>query len=283
MSTGISIKSAKYGAGSSTVDVTSAVLGQLKDGDLNFNVSAQSLNVSDPAPGQNKVLTLNYTINNGDINTTTYPDGNPVIINAPPETKTEGLKISQAKYGYVGNWTDVTEAVQAQVSNGAINMKVGFKAVGIPDPNPSKPKELQVQYTLNGGKNASSYKDGDTFKLSAPTTASSSSKGNKINAQTFETAGMSIVWTLTTRFFAFWGAFVLARIGPKFFIGLPWWIWFIIGSVSGAFDFVGLPLLIVGITFFRPSIFGDDFTLMNLKQAMIDGARTTSATKEFGL
>jgi hypothetical protein len=65
MSTGISIKTAIYGVGSTTVDVVSAVTAQNKDGTINFAVSPTALNVEDPAPGQTKTLNATYTINGG--------------------------------------------------------------------------------------------------------------------------------------------------------------------------------------------------------------------------
>jgi hypothetical protein len=82
MSTGITIVNASYGSGSSTVDVTSTVTSHIKDGELNISVSASSLNVTDPAPGQPKQLTVSYTINNGSTNSKTVTEGNTLHITA---------------------------------------------------------------------------------------------------------------------------------------------------------------------------------------------------------
>jgi hypothetical protein len=167
---GIKITKALYGAGSQTVDVTSAVTSNLKDGQINLVVTPDSLNVADPAPGSAKQLTVVYTINNGKTNTETIQDNGVLNISAPAATKAAGLTIVKAEYGYDGNFTDVTSAVQTMVRNGGINLRVGHRAVGLPDPNPNKKKKLTVEYTLNGATNSDEFDDGSIFKLSAPAT-----------------------------------------------------------------------------------------------------------------
>jgi hypothetical protein len=177
MSTGLSIKSATYGTGSTTVDVTGAVTSAIKDGALNLPVTTSALNVQDPAPGQSKTLTINYSINNGKNNTLATADGGTATITAPPERDAGGLQIVSAEYGYTGNFTDVTDAVKNHLKdNGSINLKAGFKELGIPDPNPNKQKQLIVEYTLNGGANSKTLNDGETFKLSAPSAVGGSQK-----------------------------------------------------------------------------------------------------------
>jgi hypothetical protein len=171
MSTGISIQKAQYGINNSQVDVTGAVTGMIKDGVLNVPVSASALNVTDPAPGQLKLLVITYTINGGKTNTASEKDGGVIMINAPPQRVASGLQITKAEYGVRGNFQDVTDAVQSQVSSdGSINLKVGFKEVGWPDPDPSKKKSLLVEYTLNGSVNEAFFADGEHFKLNAPAT-----------------------------------------------------------------------------------------------------------------
>lgn len=167
---GIKITKAMYGSGSQTVDVTSAVTSNLKDGQVNLVVTPDSLNVADPAPGQPKQLTVTYTINNGKANTESVQENGVLSISAPPMREANGLSIVNAQYGYDGNFTDVTNAVQTLVDDGSINVKVSASAFGIPDPNPSKAKKLKVEYTLNGSTNTDEIPDGTTFKLSAPPT-----------------------------------------------------------------------------------------------------------------
>lgn len=168
MSTGITIVSASYGSGSTTTDVTNTVTSHIKDGELNLLVSASSLNVTDPAPGQPKQLTVSYTINSGSKNSKTVSEGNTLHITAPGQKVADGLVITKAEYGYAGNYTDVTDAIQSYVSNGSIDLKVGPSTAGIPDPNPAKKKSLKVTYTLNGSSNTETIDDNKKFTLSAP-------------------------------------------------------------------------------------------------------------------
>jgi hypothetical protein len=165
---GIKILKASYGNGTTNVDVTAAVASHIKDGTLSLVVTPDSLSVQDPAPGQQKTLDVSYTINNGNTNGQMVKDNEMLLINAPPERKAVGLEIIKAEYGYAGNFTDVTDAVQTHVKNGSIDLKVSASAVGIPDPNPNKQKMLSVEYSINGSKNMGNYKDGESFKLSAP-------------------------------------------------------------------------------------------------------------------
>lgn len=168
MSTGIAISKGSYGVGSQTVDVTTAVSSHIQEGKLNFVVEPSTLNVEDPSPGQVKTLSITYSINGGSSMTMAVKDGNVVSINAPPAQIASGLQIQKAEYGYTGNYTDVTDAVQNYISNGSIDITVGFKAVGIPDPNPNKQKTLTVDYSINGAKNSANIVDGKQFKVSAP-------------------------------------------------------------------------------------------------------------------
>ena len=169
MSTGINIKSASYGVGSTNVDVTSQVTSKLLDGALNLPVTPSALGIDDPAPGQLKTLTIQYSVNGGNINSIVEKDGGTAIISAPSERVASGLQITKAEYGYPGNYQDVTDAVQNYLkSDGSVNFKVGFKEVGLPDPNPAKQKQLNVEYTVNGSKNTKILKDGETWKMSAP-------------------------------------------------------------------------------------------------------------------
>lgn len=169
MSTGLTINKALYGTGSNTVDVTSAVSKKVKDGVLNFTVSPTSLNVDDPAPGQLKQIDIVYTINDGKKNEMMKKDNDLVFIDAPPKRDASGLQIVKAEYGYSGNFTDVTNALQNLMkSDGSIDVKVGFKELGLPDPNPNKQKTLSVEYTINGSPTINNFTDGERFRLNAP-------------------------------------------------------------------------------------------------------------------
>jgi len=248
MSTGLIITKAAYGVGSQTVDVSRTVTSHISDGKLNLVVSPDALNVSDPAPGQVKTLTVTYTINGGSANTIAEKDGSSININAPPVREADGLKIVKAEYGYTGNFTDVTDALQSQISNGTINITVSPKAVGIPDPNPSKQKTLQVQYTINGASSSESVVDGKKFKVSAP---AASAVDNKTPSQ----HAISFFGILTKNLAYFFGIYLHALsvfaamefgnhfISPMLFGGLAFFIPF--------FSFWLLPQIVFWIRLFR--------------------------------
>jgi hypothetical protein len=165
---GIKIIKATYGTGTTTVDVTKTVASRVKDGMLNLTVTPDSLNVTDPAPGQLKTLDVSYTINDGSTMGQMVKDNELLMISAPPERQATGLQIIKAEYGYAGNFTDVTDAIQNHVRNGSIKIKVGPSTAGIPDPNPNKQKTLAVSYEINGAPNTVQITDGKMLDISAP-------------------------------------------------------------------------------------------------------------------
>jgi hypothetical protein len=253
MSTGLLIQKAVYGNGSTEVDVTTAVSTKVKDGSLNFVVSPTSLNVADPSPGQIKTLDISYTINGGSTNELSKKDNDLVQIDAPPAKVANGLQITKAEYGYSGNYTEVTDAVQSQVgSDGSINLKVGFSAVGIPDPNPNKQKTLKVDYTINGASSSASFKDGESFKLSAPATQASSNSTPSQNAGSV----ISIIFKSVSQFF---GMFLYTL---SIFTAIEYGNQFISPMLFGAlaffipfFSFWALPILTFWIRIFSSQDF----------------------------
>jgi hypothetical protein len=235
MSTGLSIKSATYGTGSTTVDVTGSVTSAIKDGALNLPVTASALNVQDPAPGQSKTLIINYSINNGNTNTLSTGDGGTATITAPPERDAGGLQITKAEYGYTGNFTDVTDAVKSHLKeDGSIHLKAGYKEVGLPDPNPNKQKQLNVEYTLNGASNTKTLNDGETFKLSAPSAVGGSKQkpmdfANSVLGSLFQGAGRFI-----GVFLFLLSMYTVVEYGKDFNVKIfqiPEMIWYLIGLI----------------------------------------------------
>jgi hypothetical protein len=203
MPTGIKVTKAMYGTGSSTVDVTKAVASNIKNGKLYLVVSADALNVKDPAPGQNKRLMVSYTVNDGKENSQTVDENGVLLVEAPPETDATGLEITKAEYGYAGNFTDVTDALINYIRDGTISVKVNPGNLGIPDPNPNKQKSLGVEYKLNGAPNMATVKDGETFQVSAPAAEGSS---NTTPTQNFG----SILYTAYKGIFYFFMSFLYA-------------------------------------------------------------------------
>jgi hypothetical protein len=249
MSTGIVISSAIYGAGSTTVDVTPTVAGLVKDGDLRFTVSATTLNVTDPAPGQLKELNISYTVNGGSTNTSSVKDGGLVSISAPPQTVADGLQITKAEYGYAGNFQDVTDAIQNLVSNGSINLKVGFAAVGLPDPNPAKKKSLKVEYTINGAKNTEVLDDGKTLKLSAPSVSSPSNSSPSQNVTSFFGSVFRAVYIFIGTFLHFLSVFLTYRVCGAYSSMLGYFGG-VVAMIIPFFGFIVLPSIIFTIRLF---------------------------------
>jgi hypothetical protein len=242
MPTGISIKTATYGVGSNTVDVKAAVSAQDKDGVISFVVSPTVLNVEDPAPGQIKTLNATYTINNGNTNTVSLKDGYQFLVDAPPARTASGLQITKAEYGYTGNLTDVTNAVQDMIKNGSINMVVGFKQVGIPDPNPEKLKALEVEYTINGAKGTQIIMDGQTFALSAPPV--NDSKSPKDSGADFMNSIWSAVWFFIKVFFFVSMLFVSWKVGQQYNQGAAVVITLLTFITYGIFPIFVMPFVI---------------------------------------
>jgi hypothetical protein len=233
-----------------------------------MTVTAAALNVNDPAPGQNKTLTVNYTVNNGSVNTESVKDGDLLSISAPAGKKADGLKIVKAEYGYTGNFTDVTSAIQNQISNGSINMKVGYQSAGIPDPNPAKKKSLKVEYSINGSKNTKTLDDGSSFTVSAPADTSGGGSGpSQVLVSAAAIPGRIFYFTLQI-----WSAYVFARIGPTMLFGLPWFLWFAVGFILPVFNWIGFPLMLIAVGFFRSIFSSSEFlpalTLDAMKSAI---------------
>jgi len=252
MSTGISIVRAVYGTSTASIDVTKIVSSLVTDGSLKFTVSPTTLNVADPAPGQLKTLTINYTINSGGDNQIAKNDNDVISLDAPPIRIASGLQIVKAEYGYTGNFTDVTDSIQNHVNNGEINIKISPSSVGIPDPNPNKQKELRIEYTLNGKKSSDSIKDGASFKLSAPPNEAVS------NTSPSQTVG-SLIGMIFKSVTYFFGMFLYTL---SIFTGIEYGNQFISPIIWGAtcfflpgFAFWGLPQ----VTFWVRLFSSEDF------------------------
>ena len=254
MATGVKIQSATYGLGTTkSVDVTGAVSSQVVDGKLHFVVTPTALNVQDPAPGQSKTLSVNYTINGGQSNTVTAVDGETIDIDAPPARIASGLQIVKAQYGYDKNYQDVTEAVRSYLKDGSINVTVNPKNMGIPDPNPQKAKQLKVDVKINGNPSSHTIKDGQAFKLNAPpinTTSSESTPTQNV---------MSLIGSIVGYFGYFVMLFVLfsvtiesALYGETLFTGGKLIIGFMAFVSFGVFPIFILPFFM----FFSRLIFG---------------------------
>jgi hypothetical protein len=248
MSTGLVINKASYGSPSgSPVDVTSAVSKKVKDGVLNLTVSPATLGIDDPAPGQLKTLEIDYTINGGSKNAMLKKDNDLVWIDAPPQRVASGLQITKAEYGYTGNFTDVTSAVQNLMkSDGSIDIKVGFKELGLPDPNPNKQKQLEVEYTINGAQTINTFIDGERFRLSAPPLEGGGPDGPSFG---FGTIFWSVLQFASTFLYVL-SVLVAYDFGQYFVSSI---VWAVLALLMPGFAFWGLPFIVFLVRLFKSS------------------------------
>ena len=252
---GIKILKATYGIGSTTVDVTKGVASHVKDGVLNLTVTPDSLNVTDPAPGQLKSLDVTYTINNGSSMSQLVKDNEVLMISAPPERKATGLQITKAEYGYAGNFVDVTDAIQNHIRNGSIKIKVSPSTAGVPDPNPNKLKTLSVQYEINGSPNSIDVDDGKTLNISAPPEELADNKSPTQHAMSI----FSMVYMAVGKFLAMflYTLSVYACMELSVTTGFPELALMALGIVLPYVAFWGLPWII----FFRRLIYTTDLVI----------------------
>lgn len=252
---GIKILKATYGIGSTTVDVTKGVASHVKDGVLNLTVTPDSLNVTDPAPGQLKSLDVSYTINNGSSMSQLIKDNEVLMISAPPERKATGLQITKAEYGYAGNFIDVTDAIQNHIRNGSIKIKVSPSTAGVPDPNPNKLKTLSVQYEINGSPNSIDVDDGKTLNISAPPEELADNKTPTQHAMSI----FSMVYMAVGKFLAMflYTLSVYACMELSVTTGFPELALMALGIVLPYVAFWGLPWVI----FFRRLIYTTDLVI----------------------
>jgi len=95
---GLEIIKATYGAEQHSEDVTKAVKGLIKDGSLNITVSPQAFGIIDPAPGIQKLLQVNASLNGGAPTLFTAEDSNQLVINAPTIKKDDGPKSAGSQF-----------------------------------------------------------------------------------------------------------------------------------------------------------------------------------------
>jgi len=84
-----------------------------------------------------------------------------------------GLEILDAKYGAVGSTKDkisVTENVKQKISTDkqGISFTVSTTNLSVKDPSPGSPKELVINYALNGVEHTETIRDGNTFAAKLP-------------------------------------------------------------------------------------------------------------------
>jgi hypothetical protein len=152
---------ATYGSGSRIMDVTARLNQQIQGEQLNVEVNNQSMG-GDPAPGRTKTLTLEYTLN-GRNGQTSVREGD--SLHLPYSNTSDGtLQINRATYGSQYRTVDVTSRLNSRVQGDKLNVVVNSNSMGS-DPAPGQNKTLTVQYALHGNTNQVVVNDGDTLRL----------------------------------------------------------------------------------------------------------------------
>ena len=176
------INRATYGSGYRTLDVTSRLNSQIQNDQLNLQVNTVTMG-GDPAPGEPKILTVQYALNGrpsqvmvNDFETLRLPYGT---------TSQSRLHVNRATYGSGNHTFDVTSRLNSQIQNDQLNLQVNNDSMG-GDPAPGQTKTLTVQYALNGRTNSALVNEGDTLRLPYGGTAELSSR---IRCESFQTGG----------------------------------------------------------------------------------------------
>src|SRR5206468_12322750 len=136
---------ATYGSGYHTSDVTSRLNSQLRGDQLNLQVDNNTMG-GDPAPGQVKTLTVEYTLN-GRNERSIVREGD--MLRLPNGATTQSnLRIDRATYGADYQTLDVTSRLNSQIQGDQLSVPVNRNTMG-GDPAPGLAKSLTVQYSLD--------------------------------------------------------------------------------------------------------------------------------------
>ena len=162
---GLRVNHATYAYGSRSLDVTSRLNAQIRGEQLNLRVNNQSMG-GDPAPGQPKTLTVNFTLDG--------KNGQRVVREGDSLHLTHGdanqgaLEITRATYGSAYRNSDVTTRLNSQISGNQLHLQVNSNSMG-GDPDPGQSKVLKVDYTLRGQTNQVTIQDGGMLRLNSST------------------------------------------------------------------------------------------------------------------
>ncbi len=160
---GLHINRAIYAYGNRSLDVTARLNSQIQGEQLHMQVTNQNMG-GDPAPGEEKTLTVNYVIS-GQNQQSVVREGDTLHLTSGNDGDHRGtLQIDRATYGSNFRTVDVTTRLNSQVQGNQINMQVNSDTMG-GDPAPGRAKRLTVQYAVNGQKNEIVVNDGDMLRL----------------------------------------------------------------------------------------------------------------------
>ena len=153
----LGIVSARYGAGAKTADVRQWVDSRVQNNTLSIRVANENLG-GDPIMGQKKTLTIQYDwqgqryeVSGGEDVTITIPNASDRVIGAAATmSRASGsLRITSASYGAKTTFRDVQAALQSQVVNDHLTIRVANDTMG-GDPIMGQKKELRLAYEYGG-------------------------------------------------------------------------------------------------------------------------------------
>ncbi|MGF1562754.1 MAG: hypothetical protein ACFB3T_11320 [Geminicoccaceae bacterium] len=155
----LAILSARYGTHGQSIDVTATVQSMVQGNTLSLEVTNGTFG-ADPHPNMQKQLLIDYTI------------GGQAARHVIDEFKVLvlplGLNITAADYGFFGGQTqDVTERIAGAVEERFLWVEASTSSLGV-DPAPGRPKELRVDYTIDGVPGSVMVNENETISLEAP-------------------------------------------------------------------------------------------------------------------
>ena len=164
------------------------------------------------------------------------------------------FEIISAFYGPVGSTKDkvnVAENVRQRISSDkkGISMIVSPSSIGVKDPLPGNPKELDVRYSINGEQRSETLRDGSTFNAKVPEGGPKSATGQAISLY-------GIMWSqAVSALFVFLAVF---SIGLAFNLG--WYvlnpiIWVVIAIVVPYASFWAIPVVLILMRIFSSQDF----------------------------
>jgi hypothetical protein len=159
---------AEWGVPGHTVDVTARVRTFIQQGVLQLEVTRFNLGI-DPAPHQNKELTIRVRRWNGKVEEYRYPERSNCTLELGSDDRREDharreherwreerherrerrLEIVRADYGAEGQFINVTDTLRSRMDDGRLSLRVDNYTLGV-DPAPGVHKHLRIVYVLNG-------------------------------------------------------------------------------------------------------------------------------------
>ncbi len=178
------VQSADYGYGNQRQDVTNIVKRLVNGSDFRVNNTNMG---GDPAVGRDKTLRIVARNSSSQVRDFYYKEGHTVPAwqftggptsgrpgwmpggpgwsnPEPPPGNGHNLWIVSARWGYGGQWMDVTSRLQGMVNNNRIYVNVTPETMG-GDPIRGTPKELTVTYRHRGRQNSKVVVEGAILAL----------------------------------------------------------------------------------------------------------------------